>query len=644
MTLLKLLTAGLRPLELNPSQPPSLRQRQVAICFGLSLLTPLYFGLISWHYAATSGPIIQDDVRLHIVWLQRLIDPTLFPNDVIADYYSTLQAVGFKAIYTLAATLGLEPLTLAQILPLGLALVTTVYLFWASLRLLPVPLGGVLTTVVLNQNIWLKDDLISATPRAFIYPVFAAFLYYLLTGATLPWLMALILQGLFYPQMMLVSAGILTLRLIRWNGYPSLPKRLSEYLVWAIAIGLTLAILLFFAHQVETQVGPVISEAAMRQMPEFHVNGRREYFGVSPLNFWFSGASGLRFPLFPPIIWLGALFPLMSMGASAGLNGVRDLPGNKVPGVGWVKDDRRCPSKRLADGHTFVFSILGRVGLLSCPSLKFPLATHLTAQTRILAELLLSAVGLFLLAHLLFPTLYLPSRYTFYSVRFLMAIATGLSLTLLLDRIRSWLKQRHEQRHEQRPQWRWGDRIKVTVGLGMAIAILTVPAIPSLFLPCQGWVLGETPQIYQQLSQTPNDTLVASLDPEASNIPAFSHRSVWVSGEFALPYHADFYRAMLRRMEALVKAQYSPDLEEVQSFVKTAGVDRWLVHQDFASPDYLLEQSWLVNSSIQATIQAITENLRQGMQPALQQMIPACTLLEENERVLLDAHCLSTLQ
>ena len=35
-----------------------------------------------------------------------------------------------------------------------------------------------MATLMFNQNIWRKDDLVSATPRAFIYPLFLAFLFY----------------------------------------------------------------------------------------------------------------------------------------------------------------------------------------------------------------------------------------------------------------------------------------------------------------------------------------------------------------------------------------------------------------------------------------------------------------------------------
>jgi len=39
---------------------------------------------------------------------------------------------------------------------------------------LPVPTAGFIATLLLNQSLWMKDDLVSA-PRAFVYPLFLAF-------------------------------------------------------------------------------------------------------------------------------------------------------------------------------------------------------------------------------------------------------------------------------------------------------------------------------------------------------------------------------------------------------------------------------------------------------------------------------------
>jgi hypothetical protein len=223
-------------------------------------MTPLYFGLISLYHVASSGDLVQDDARLHIVWLHRLMDPSLFAGDPIATYYTAIQPIGFKGFYGLVAALGIDPVAFALVVPLILALVATVYLFWVALLILPVPMAGVLTTLLLNQNIWIKDDLISAAPRAFVYPIFSAFLYYLLRGSQVGILVTLLLLGLFYPQMMLVALGLLTLRLFQWRGLgwrglvPKLSRR-QDYGMWLVALLLTVGLLLLFSTQVGQQVG-----------------------------------------------------------------------------------------------------------------------------------------------------------------------------------------------------------------------------------------------------------------------------------------------------------------------------------------------------------------------------------------------------
>jgi hypothetical protein len=385
--------------------------------------------LISLHFAFSHPYIVQDDARIHIVWLQQLIDRQLFPDDLFARYYQAIQPLGLRSLYKAFTWLGLQPMLLAKLLPLGLGLLTTVYSFYLSLKFLPIPSSAFLSTLILNQNIWLKDDLISATPRSFNYLLLSAFLYYLLHRAWVPCLLALTLQGLFYPQLMLVEIALLGLRCWRWRRRSLRPStQVIDYGVWVAALAIGLAVILGFSSSVTQEFGSLVTVDQMHTMPEFGINGRRQYFGVDPLRFWFAGASGLRLPLFPPIIWLSLGLPVLLR---------RQL--------------------RLS------YSI-AHVGLLG--------------------QLAIASLSLFGLAHLLFPVLYLPSRYTFYSGRLLMAIAAGMVLFVLIDRGYTWLRSR------QRLQQRLNLKQRLVVGLCGLFAVVAVvlPAIPPLFLDCQNWI------------------------------------------------------------------------------------------------------------------------------------------------------------
>jgi len=130
-------------------------------------------------------------------------------------------------LYQLIVAMGINPLLLNKLLPpvLGSSPPATVLVFaWRCCRCQV----GFTATLLLNQIIWM-NDLVSATPRAFAYPLFLAFLYHLLRRSLLGSAVAIALLGLFYPHYVFVSAGILILRLFLENGRLSVPepKRLS---------------------------------------------------------------------------------------------------------------------------------------------------------------------------------------------------------------------------------------------------------------------------------------------------------------------------------------------------------------------------------------------------------------------------------
>jgi hypothetical protein len=556
----------------------------------LSLIAPLYFGLISLHHALSQAYIVQDDARIHIIWLQQFLNPQLFPNDLFAQYYQSIQSEGFKLFYWLMAKLGIAPMLLAKLLPPLLGLLTTFYCFKLVLQLLPVPSAAFLSTLILNQNIWLKDDLISATPRAFAYLFLTAFLYYLLNRSLIPCLMAMFLQGLFYPQLLLVEVGVLLLRLLRWPGRSlQLSPHRSDYHFAFCGTVLAAMVVLLFATRT-TQFGPLTTVAQMKAMPEFGLNGRREYFGVDPISFWFRGASGFRFPLFPPIIWFSIGLPLV------------------------------C-------------------------TINAAIAKLITPEIKVLTQTLLASLGLFMLAHLTFPALYLPSRYTFYSLRVIMSIAAGIVLVALCN----WGYRRLQNQQPTNPRLTVCQRALTGFCGVFAIAALVIPSVPPLFLDCQNWVVGTAPGLYQFLAQQPQDSLIASLTKEANNLPAFSQRSVLVSRELALPYHPAFYQQVQQRLVDLLELQYSPELSRTQMLLQKYGINWLLIESRSFEPDYLLEQEWLVYSSVNNVVSRIVAQLHQGIFPALVDYVDRCSVfsegnLPEGNLTVLDAACINRIE
>ena len=553
---------------------------------GLSLLFTIYYGVCFYYFVFSQEYVVQDDARQHVVWLQRFIDPGLFPNDLIADYFQNLATIGFKSLYLIVAKVGLEPILFAKILPPILAVVTTVYIYLFTLEILPIPLTGFISSLLINQLIWLNDDLVSATPRAFIYPLFAAFLYYLSINSLIPCLVLMLLQGLFYPHILLIEMVILSLRLLIFKGKFLIQlTTIKHYYIWWLAGLIVTAIALYPITQKPPELAITVTAEQMRQMPEFNLDGRSPFFGGGLLNYWFAGSSGLSLPLFPTIVWSGLLLP-------------------------WLL------------------------------TTKLPVIKSITNKISIIQQVTITSLLMFIMAHLLLPKLHLPSRYTYHTLRFMLAIASAIVLTFMIELI----KNKVNRKLKHKIPGKLSTKIKLATIALFGMIMIIVPALPTIFIDgYQGWKIGEDKAIYQYLAQQPKDILVASLSKQANNIPAFSQRSILVGGEFAMAYHPAYHNQIRQRTVALLQAQYSSDVAVLKSFIQQYNIDYFLLDHTAFSLKYFTRKKWLINSSWQDETQQAIKQLKSGTTPALARFISPCTAISTEDLILLDAACIALL-
>lgn len=570
---------GFRPVELSLL----LKDRQTLFWFLLSLSVPLYFGVITWLYLLNQDYSVQDDARQHVVFLQRFVDGQLFPHDRIADYFETMAPFGYKSLYWVGAKLGIAPVGFAKVLPILLSFVTTIYLFFICLHLFPIPISGFLSSLILNQHLWMNDDLVSATPRAFIYPICAAFLYYLLERSLFPLLITIALQGLFFPQLVFVQVLILLLRIFRWRRLQRSTHQEDYIFGFAGTLVAGLVLLPYALHV--SEFGTALTAAQMQSMPEYGLVGRNQYFGVGWWQFWFWGNSGIRIPWFPSVILVGLGLPLLGRSRS-------------------------------------------------------PLVDILTKETRLLGQVVIASFSMYGLAHLFLLKLHFPSRYTYHTLRIILAIAAGIVLTVLLDAGWRWLRYRRRIH----PRLNLGEKALLGLTASLIGIMVLVPAIPQLFLPFQGWVVGEAPAIYEYLDTQPQDTLVASLAPDANNLPAFTQRSTLVGREFALPHHPNYYDQFTQRAVDLIRAQYSSEIADVIKLIDRYDIDFFLLERHSLNPDYLLNQDWLIHSSFQETVLETIDQLKQGNRPALSYLIDQCSAASTERLVLVEAVCIKQTQ
>lgn len=551
----------------------------VLIWFIISLVIAAYFGILSLKYLFGNDYIVQDDARHYVFWMHRFVDSQLFPNDLIADYYQTVTPIGYANLFRWMAKIGVEPSFLMKVLPLVIGLITSAYCFFVCLELFSIPVGAFIATLILNQALWLRHDIVATAPKAFLYPFCFAFIYYLLKQKLIPLLFVIALQGLFYPSSALVEIAVLIIRLLRFNkSFLRFSPNKNDYVFWLTGSSVALIVLLAYTPEL-TKFGPIVTLAQAKAMPEFGPEGRIGFFAENPLKFWLTGDSGIHFPAYPPIIWSSLLLPILL-------------------------------------------------------SYQLPLTKYISNKVVLLTQILLASLGLFFLAHLVLLKLYYPARYTEHSLIVVMALASAIALVVLLDVGIRWLIQQQQTKTQLTvPQ-----RLVVGFVGVFLLASLIVPGVPSVVSSAYDLIVGKAPQLYEFLQQHPKDTLTASVSEQANNLPSFAKRSVLVAREYALPYHVRYYTQIRQRAVDLINAQYSPDLQELQQFIQKYGVDYFLLDHNAFTPDYLEKNSWLQQYQ-PATTEAI-KRLQHGKTPVLSKLAKRCSVLETRGLTLVEAKCI----
>jgi hypothetical protein len=568
--------------------------RRSIIWFSLSLLVAAIYALLILQKAFAGDYVVQDDVRQHVFWMQRFSDPQLFPNDQIADYFQSIAPWGYTQFYRLFAAIGVQPLLLSKLLPVGLSLVAAAYAFGVGMQLLPVPFAGFLASLLTTQVLWTHDDVVSATPRAFLPPLFLAFLYYLLcrdrppaskathlTVSLLPCLGAIGLEGLFYPQYVLVFAGVALLQLVNWQqGRLRLSQKKHDYQFVGACLGVAFLVLLPIALS-HSAYGAVISEAAARQSPEFSENGRNQFFLSNGTQFWlWADRSGL-FPSFHPYsLLIGFLLPVVLLIA------------------------HRYPT-------------------------RFPLIQRISPKINLLWQITAVAIALFCAAHALLFKLYLPSRYTAYTLRFVLVFATAIVLALWLDALWHGLRRQSQPpSHQKVLVW--------SITLLLSVALLFYPSYTKRHAG-DSYFVGDATKLYRFFAQQPKDVMIASLTKEADNLPTFAARSVWVSREYGLSYQVEYLQEFRKRAIALINAQYSLDPAVLSAFLQTYGIDFWMLDRRSSFAAESLQKSWIRQYPV--PFQTALTHIQQGT-PVLKTLMRPCTVIRDRDLQVLSAKCI----
>ena len=249
------------------------------------LIFSLLFSLISAcyveHRVFLDLTAVNNDVRNQIYWIAHLVDPTLFPKDFIASYFSQDYLISpiLKALYAIA-THWISPLQFSQFLPFVLVLLSTFYLF----KLAELYAGyhyAFWISFTFNLYIWVIRNLAGGLPRAFFYPLFFLFLW-LLTSKRYAWIiLCFYLQVLIYPPAFFLSLLILFVELFL-DRTKNLIQPIQTFNISLGLIGsfLILAYRYIMVPKSKYNFGALITIKEALTMPEFYQDGRVKIFPI----------------------------------------------------------------------------------------------------------------------------------------------------------------------------------------------------------------------------------------------------------------------------------------------------------------------------------------------------------------------------
>jgi len=566
-----------------PSDPTGLTG-VTYLWLGLSLLFAALCGIGGLRQAFAEPYLVQDDARTFLFWMERFFDPGLFPNDLMADYFSAVSPPGYTAVHWVAAVVfGLDPFVLNKLLPIVLGLLMTVYAFCCCMELFPVPVAAFAAATILNESVWLSDALPSGTPRAFIYPFFLMLVFAILRRRAIGTLVALALLGLFYPQLLTVSLGTLLLCLARWrDGRPRPTPDRRAYLVFGAAVLIAL-LLVGWATAQTARFGPVVTAAEAQQMAEFGQYGRTSYYLPDPWRFWVTGERPGMFPygMKPPLIWLGLCLPVVAAFRA-----------------------------------------------------RLPTGAYLSARSWLLAAVALASVGMFAVAHLFLFMFHLPSRYTQHSFRIVMALAAGIVIAMTVDTVLAALDGRSDLPVLARrlPQAGLG-----AIVLGALILYPVVFWLEGRQFPFPQYEAGRELGLYQFLDRQPKDALVASVSVQVDMLPTFARRSILTGFEYGIPYHLGYYSQIRQRSRDLIDAQYTLDRAVLREFVERYRVQFFLIHRMAYTPGYVAASRWI--QEIQPEGDTALDIVYSSERPVLARVAGRCEVFSSPRYVLVDARC-----
>jgi hypothetical protein len=482
----------------------------------LYLIFFLFFVLITKSLIPISNPYVASgDQKQQLFWMYRFQDPELFKNDLLTDFLSSgkLQPPGYVFLYRAGSDF-IDPLLFSKIIPILLVIISVLYMFRLGKSL-----GGGEVAGFVAAMLFICDVFIIGWEKHFQAGISRSFAY------------PLFISFVYYfvnkkPAKASINLALQSLF------YP--PIFLNSAFLWAVSCmrkswlkeikssgiliaGFVVAGLIIVNSYTSSPpfLGPLMSGSEAKAMPEFGPDGRSDFFKGHLYEYLFMGRAGLN--LDKVSVYIALLIPM-----------------------------------------------------------AFVLGKRLFRVNRVVYDVIISSLILFIIAHVMLFKLHLPSRYVLYTLPTAFILLIASNAQVLFEEIRA----------------RYGidlvgkiPSVKKLFGAIVIVMVIMLGYQIAFSRPNKDRI-----ELYKFISTLPKDVLIAGYPNDMDGVPLLSKRKVLVNMELALPYYTNYYSEIRERTFDLFTAYYSNNPSELMVFCNKYGVDYLVVNKNHFDWKFLNEK------------------------------------------------------
>lgn len=472
-------------------------------------------GAVTGLSAFRSPYVCNDDARQQLYWMASFHDKTLFQNDIVVDYARHYVSPGVTALYWLM-TFVWPPILAGKLAACGLMALGAFWCFRIGERLSGLA-AGVSAAVLFATLTPIADRIVGGNPRAFMYPLLAAWLCYLVRQEHAKVAVVAVISALTYPMTFMLCVPAWFLDAVRFERRrPVLDRARSRWMSTLTGVLLGTAVLGAKYLSPDERFGEIADRTRVMSDPAFREGGRfSEVLG--------DGREGALTD------WVRAA------GTPFGLRGTWD-------GESWVARNPKW------GGWAVVGLLTTWIGLA---------IARLAPLPRQFVWLALASVMMYGVAWLVVFRLFVPARYVQFSFSLLTVLGMALILPGLAERIGP-------------PGARRAACVAaMLLAAGQSFGLSYVrPAVPHINQ-------AHNAAVWQTIERVvPPQSVIAGPPAYLDSVGAFSKRKAYMPDELAHPAYTAYYdNVVTPRIRRTFEVLFAGTADEVLRFAREEKVD-----------------------------------------------------------------------